>query len=270
MNNRHLGYGMNNNSDRNWLLLRGLTRESGHWGDFLIQLQQAFPHAQINTLDLPGSGIYYSQTSPDSIAEITQQLRQQAQQNGWLQPKTTLLTLSLGGMVAWEWMQQFPDDINSAVLMNSSLASVNPFYQRLRWQSYWKLARIVVQSDFYQRELAIVKLVSNSESQYVKIAAEWEQIQLMRPVSQKNALRQIIAAANYTPKLDKPTVPVLLLNGLGDRLVSPCCSLSISKRWTLPLISHPWAGHDLCIDDSKWVIEQLLQWQDQKVPINIR
>ena len=244
----------------NWLLVRGLTRESGHWGDFISQLQQAFPKAQINTLDLAGSGVYYSQTSPDSIAEITRQLRQHAVENGWLQSKITLLTLSLGGMVAWEWMQQYPDDINGAALMNSSLATVNPFYQRLRWQSYGKLAQIVWQSDCYQRELAIVKLVSNCESQHEKIAAEWGKIQRLRPVSRQNALLQIIAAAKYKPSLAKPIAPVLLLNGLGDRLVSPNCSESISKHWSLPLVSHPWAGHDLCNDDAKWVIEQLQQW----------
>lgn len=251
---------MDNKAGQNWLLLRGLTRESGHWGAFLTQLQQAFPQAQINCLDLPGSGVYYQQTSPASIPEITRQLRQQALENGWLEQKTTLLTLSLGGMVAWKWLQQYPDDINGAALMNSSLATVNPFYQRLRWQCYWKLTQIICQPDCYKRELAIVKLVSNLDSQHEKIASEWAKIQILRPVSRQNALLQIIAAANYSPKLDKPTPPVLLLNSLGDRLVSPSCSESISKRWSIPLISHPWAGHDLCIDDPKWIIAQLQQW----------
>ncbi len=241
----------------NFLLLRGLTREAGHWGDFLIQLQQAFPNAKINTLDLAGSGVFYQQASPCSIAEITQQLRQLAQQNGYLTQKVTLLTISLGGMVAWQWMQRYPEDIHNAVLINSSLATVNPFYQRLRWQSYAQLASIVCQSDYYQRELAIVKLTSNSPEQYEKIATEWEKIQRLQPVSRQNALRQIIAAARYAPSLNKPAVPVLLLNSLGDRLVSPRCSENISKRWQLPLLTHPWAGHDLCIDDAKWVLEQL-------------
>lgn len=187
-------------------------------------------------------------------------MRQQAQENGRLEQKITLLTLSLGGMVAWEWLQQYPDDINGAALMNSSLATINPFYQRMRWQCYWKLAQIVLQPANYQRELAIVKLVSNLESQHEKIASEWNQIQQLRPVSKKNGLRQIIAAAHYEPKLDKPIQPVLLLNGLGDRLVSPSCSENISRRYSIPLISHPWAGHDLCIDDSQWVIEQLQKW----------
>ena len=248
---------------QNWLLLRGLTRESGHWGDFLPQLQQAFPDAQIHCLDLPGSGVFYQHASPDSIPEITRQLRQQADENGWLEQKLTLLTLSLGGMVAWEWMQQYPDDINGAILMNSSLATVNPFYHRLRWQCYWKLAQIVCQPDCYKRELAIVKLISNLESRHEKIAFEWAKIQSLRPVSRENARRQISAAANYAPNQGKPVPPTLLLNGLGDRLVSPCCSQSISEYWSLPLISHLWAGHDLCIDDSQWVIKQLQEWISQ-------
>jgi pimeloyl-ACP methyl ester carboxylesterase len=245
---------------QHWLLLRGLTRESGHWGDFLPQMQQAFPQAQINCLDLPGSGIFYQQTSPNSIAEITHQLRQQAYEQGWLSQKISLLTLSLAGMVAWEWMQQYPDDIDGAVLMNSSLATLNPFYQRLRWQCYLKLAQIICQSDSDKRELAIVKLVSNLASQHEKVAREWLEIQQLRPMSQQNALRQLIAAAHYVPKLDKPLPPVLLLNGLGDRLVSPRCSENISKRYAIPLSSHPWAGHDLCIDDTNWVIAQLQAW----------
>lgn len=251
----------------NWILLRGLTRESGHWGNFLTQLQQAFPDTQINCLDLPGSGVFYQQSSPNSIPEIARQLRQHALENGWLQSKATLLTLSLGGMIAWEWMQQFPDDIDGAALMNCSLASVSPFYQRLRWQSYGKLAQIVCQSDIYQRELEIVKLVSNVAEQHEKIAAQWGKIQRLRPVSSKNALRQIISAAKYKPVSDKPAPPVLLLNGLRDRLVSPACSERISKRWAIPLVSHPWAGHDLSSDDGQWVVEQLRQWLMSTIPI---
>jgi pimeloyl-ACP methyl ester carboxylesterase len=244
----------------NWLLLRGLTRESGHWGDFLPQLRHACPQVRIQCLDLPGCGVLYQQTSPTTVAEITRFVRRQAFKSGHLQQKVTLLSLSLGGMVAWEWMQQFPDDIQSAVLMNSSLASVSPFYQRMRWQCYRQLLTIVCQHDRESRETAIVKLVSNLESAYKKVAAEWGKIQRLRPVSHNNALRQIIAAANYRPKPEKPRCPVLLLNSLGDRLVSPLCSEAISHRYGLALISHPWAGHDLCVDDPQWVIAQLQRW----------
>jgi pimeloyl-[acyl-carrier protein] methyl ester esterase len=255
-----------NNLGQNWILLRGLTREAAHWGSFETHLQQAFPDAQIHALDLPGTGIYYQQPSPDSIPEITRQIRQQAHENGWLQAKATLLSLSLGGMISWEWLQRYPAEINGAILINTSLATLNPFYHRLRWQNYFKLIQIAMQKEIYRRELAILKLVSNLEENYKTTAREWEQIQTHRPVSLQNAKRQTLAAANYRPALQQPIAPVLLLNSLGDRLVAPCCSTTISKRWSLPLVTHLWAGHDICIDDGAWVINRLLEWVNQERP----
>lgn len=46
-----------------WLLLRGLTREAGHWGDFPRQLQAALPEARILAIDLPGNGTLHRQAS---------------------------------------------------------------------------------------------------------------------------------------------------------------------------------------------------------------
>lgn len=240
-----------------WLLLRGLTRESAHWGDFVAKLQTAFPDSNIHCLDLLGSGEFYQQPSPCSIDEITKQLRLHALNKSWLNKKIRLLSISLGGMVAWQWMQTYPNDIQSAVLINSSLAGLNPFYQRLRWQCYGKLARIIAASDIEAQELAIIKLISNLDAKHESLALQWAEIQRLRPISKKNALRQLIAAARYHPTLSKPIPPVLLLAGLGDKLVSPDCSKTISQQYDLPLITHPWAGHDLCIDDGDWVIEQL-------------
>lgn len=242
---------------RDWLLLRGLTRESAHWGDFVAKLQTAFPDSNIHCLDLLGSGEFYQQPSPCSIDEITKQLRLHALNKRWLNKKIRLLSISLGGMVAWQWMQTYPNDIQSAVLINSSLAGLNPFYQRLRWQCYGKLARIIAASDIEAQELAIIKLISNLDAKHESLALQWAEIQRLRPISKKNALRQLIAAARYHPILSKPIPPVLLLAGLGDKLVSPDCSKTISQQYDLPLITHPWAGHDLCIDDGDWVIEQL-------------
>ncbi len=253
---------MKNNIGQNWILLRGLTREAAHWGGFLPQLQKAFPDAQTHTIDLPGAGIFYQQISPDSIQEITRQIRQHAYEKGYLQTKTNLLAMSLGGMVAWEWLQNYPDETNSAILINTSLKPLNPCYQRLRWQCYPKLANLIFKRDLYQRELAILKLVSNDKTHHETIARDWETIQRLRPISWQNAKRQIIAAANYRPPLNKPLVSVLLLNSLGDHLVAPVCSSTISQRWSLPLTMHPWAGHDICIDDSEWVIRQLKRWSE--------
>ncbi|MDD4914934.1 MAG: alpha/beta hydrolase [Methylococcales bacterium] len=251
---------MQNKPEQNWLLLRGLCRESGHWGDFIPQLQKAFPSARIHTLDLPGTGQFHQYTSPRRIEEIADFVRRQAEQQDLLQKPLTLLALSLGGMVGWEWLSRYPGELNAAILINTSQASLNAFHQRLRWQSYADLARILTQADVYRRELAILRLVSNRRDRDVEIAERWGRIQLRHPVSAENGLRQILAAAKYRPAANKPQAPVLLLNSLGDRLVSPACSQAIGNRWCLELQTHPWAGHDLCLDDGEWVTHCLQNW----------
>ncbi|MGZ4993510.1 MAG: alpha/beta fold hydrolase [Methylobacter sp.] len=265
---------------QNWILLRGLARESGHWGAFVPLLRSAFPDAQITTLDLPGTGCFYRETSPCTIKAITDSVRRDAVNKGVMQKPVTILALSLGAMIAWEWMRSYPEDICGATLINTSFADVSPFYQRLRWQNYRDFAALVTTRNVLKRESAILRLTSNSRNisrdgvyaasqsgtgaaQHKQIAQTWETIQNQRPISHKNSFRQILAAAAYRPGDIKPKQAVLLLNGLGDRLVSPACSEAIQKKWDLELRRHLWAGHDLSLDDGAWVVAQLKDWLDQ-------
>jgi pimeloyl-ACP methyl ester carboxylesterase len=245
----------------NWILLRGLGREAAHWGAFLDELQQTFPQATIHTLDLPGSGRLHRQTSPSQIEKLVDCARQQAESEGLLNQPAILLGLSLGGMVAWQWLFQYPQDVTAAVLINSSFASLNRFYQRLRWQSYSKLAGIITAQSDAERERRILALVSNQDEQARGVLTrQWTAIRQQRPMSASNEINQILAAARFKPKPEKPEQPVLLLNSLGDRLVSPDCSATISRHYHLPLLTHPSAGHDLPNDASEWVTQQLRIW----------
>ena len=114
--------------------------------------------------------------------------------------------------------------------------------------------------DLHKRESQILQLVRNLRDQNEQITQAWEKIQNERPISLKNSLRQIIAAATYQPGNIKPEQPILLLNGQGDRLVVPACSEAIHKKWNLELRCHDWAGHDLTLDDGAWVALQLKDW----------
>jgi pimeloyl-ACP methyl ester carboxylesterase len=251
---------MNKALGQNWILLRGLAREAAHWGDFVSVLQAAFPDAQITLLDLPGMGCFHQQASPHSIKAITDYVRCYALDRGYMQRPATLLSLSLGAMVAWEWMKSYPDDICAAALMNTSFADVSPFYQRLRWQRYKDFAKLIMARDMRTREIGILQLVSNRRNQDEPISKTWTQIQNERPISLTNSFHQLKAAASYRPGYIKPKQPILLLNGQGDRLVSPACSEAIHKKWQLELRCHPWAGHDLTLDDGAWVASQLKKW----------
>ena len=251
---------MNNNPGKNWLLLRGLARESAHWGSFLQTLKTTFPDAKITTLDLPGTGNFHQEDSPYTIKAISDATRQQALNKGLLQQPITLLAVSLGAMVAWEWMHNYPDDICSASLINTSFANLSPFYHRLRWQSYLKFSALISKSNILEREKSILQLVSNRRDQDNQISLEWAQIQNQRPINLQNFFRQITAAASYRPNYSKPKQPILLINAMGDRLVNPVCSEKIQEKYQLKISRHPWGGHDLTLDDPEWIALQLKEW----------
>ncbi len=251
---------MNSELGQNWILLRGLARESAHWGDFIPLLQMTFPDSNVTMLDLPGTGRFHKEVSPRTIKAITYAVRRHALDKGCLQQPVTILAISLGAMVAWEWMRNYPDDICGASLINTSFADLSPFYHRLRWQSYGKFAALLMKCNVRNRESAVLQLISNRRDQDEQISLAWEKIQEQRPISLKNSFRQIIAAASYRPGNIKPVQPLLLINGKGDRLVAPICSETIRKKWNLELCCHPWGGHDLTLDDGAWVALQLKNW----------
>lgn len=247
-------------SAHHYILLRGLTRESAHWGDFVPQLKTAFPNAKPTLLDLPGAGSYFRAASPFTIRGILEMVRAQAAEQGALREPATLIAVSLGGMVAWEWMLSHPEEIAGAVLINTSLGGLSPFYRRLRWQCYGKLFAAAGNRNVEAREPALLELLSNRKDTFPQTAATWIEIQKARPVSAKNAARQLLAAALYRPEDIKPGPPILLLNSLGDKLVSPDCSEAIAQKWRLELHTHPWGGHDLTVDDSEWVVTAITDW----------
>jgi pimeloyl-ACP methyl ester carboxylesterase len=251
---------MNSELGQNWILLRGLARESAHWGDFITLLQATFPDANVTLLDLPGTGRFHKEASPRTIKAIFETVRGQALEKGCLQNPVTILAISLGAMVAWEWMRNFPDDVCGASLINTSFAGLSPFYQRLRWQSYGKFAALMMKRNIRDRETAVLHLVSNRRDQDEQTSEAWEKIQKQRPISFNNSLRQIIAAASYRPGDIRPESPILLINGKGDKLVAPVCSEAIHLKWNLQLCRHPWGGHDLTLDDGAWVATQLKEW----------
>ena len=251
---------MNNDLGKNWILLRGLARESAHWGEFVALLQATFPDASLTLLDLPGTGCFYREVSPHSIMAITETVRRHAFEKGCLQQPATILAISLGAMVAWEWMRNYPADICGASLINTSFAGLSPFYHRLRWQSYGKFAALQMKRNVRDRETAVLQLVCNRRDQDERISLAWEKIQRQRPISPKNSLRQMLAAASFCPDDTKPGTPILLLSSKGDRLVAPICSETIHRKWNLELRRHPWGGHDLPLDDGAWVTLQLQNW----------
>ena len=89
-------------SEHTWVLLRGLTRESAHWGDFPARLQRALlvqqPGARLELLDLPGNGDKHRQSSPTHVDAMMENCRAELARRG-PPPPYQVLAMSLGGMV---------------------------------------------------------------------------------------------------------------------------------------------------------------------------
>ncbi|MDO9234405.1 MAG: alpha/beta hydrolase, partial [Aquabacterium sp.] len=58
-----------------WIFLRGLTRESRHWGHFIEQFQHALPGCQLIALDLPGNGQLNQERSPVRVQDMVTHCR---------------------------------------------------------------------------------------------------------------------------------------------------------------------------------------------------
>lgn len=245
-----------------WIFLRGLTRESRHWGSFVGQFEQAFPHDLVVPLDMMGNGRLNQQNSPRRVAEMVADCRAQLVQRQ-LAPPYQVLAMSLGAMVSVAWAQACPPEVAAQVLINTSMRPFNPFYQRLKPANYATLLRLVWPGATPEDiERAILRLTS--QRGHTSVLPAWVALRRANPVSRHNALNQLLAAARFSAPVATAVTPTLLLASAGDQLVSVKCSQALAAAWQCPLQMHPWAGHDLPLDDPPWVIARVQAWLSHK------
>lgn len=240
-----------------FLLIRGLVREQRHWGDFIAVLQQNFPQTEMITLDILGNGRLYQQTSPRSIAGMTDALRVQLSSLA-VQPPLNLIGISMGGMIAIDWMLRYPNEIANGVLINTSISNYAPFYQRLRWQNYARFLKMLWQTPM-QREQTGLALTANLQGNNAQVLANWQRWQQECPVSLKSAFNQLLASATFKAH-QKPVQPLFILTSTADRLVNCQCSIKLHTAWQADFAQHSNAGHDLPLDDPWWVSRMIKDW----------
>lgn len=243
-----------------WVFLRGLTRESRHWGRFRIYFEEHVPDSKLSCLDLPGVGERNNELCPARISEIADQLRGRVAP---LEPgqKRYLFAISLGAMVGMDWISRFQDQFSGAVIINSSAGNLSPSWQRVKPMNLSFLFRAFFMRDIAKRERRIlsgmVNLVKGEE--FERIAQEWIDIAKTKPVKRRTALRQIRAAKQFAAPRIKD-FPILVLTSKADRLVSWKCSKALASYLEGTFVRHETAGHDLPIDDPKWITDQVLSW----------
>jgi len=247
-----------------WVLIRGLTREARHWGDFADQLARALPGSSLETtrvlaLDLPGNGAFHKEASPTTVTAMADFARAQLLARG-VPPPYRIVAMSLGGMVAADWALRHPHEVGGLVLVNTSMRPLGSVTERLRPGNWLPLAMVAVRwSDAPYAERTIHRLTCNRATQEDADIAAWTHIRKDAPVSAANAWRQLKAAAAFTMTAPPPC-PTLVLSSAADHLVHPRCSARLALAWQATHHIHPWAGHDLPHDDADWVCRRIAGW----------
>lgn len=254
-------------SGRRWVLLRGLVREQRHWQDFPEKLQQYFPDDEIVMHDFSGNGKRYREKSATSISGMVDDVRY-ALSTEAIETPVTIIALSLGGMVAAEWMSQYPDECAGAVLISTSMKGLNPIHQRLLPAVYPTIIRsLLIPESRETKEGRILKLVSNiavrDSVRREELISDWVAYAREYPVSSMNGLRQLLAAARFQAPEQAPEMPVLVLRSLADHMVSPECSATLAKHWRATLETHQISGHDIPLDDADWVCRKISAWSGE-------
>jgi len=239
---------------RQWVLLRGLAREQGHWGEFKTRLEAADPASEVLTPDLPGCGIYHRLSCPHKISGLAEFVHSHLKN-----PKPAeryLVAISLGGMIASELLRLYPHSFDGLVVINTSFKNLSPVHHRLQMKAMWHLLRAATAGSELDREKAVLEMVSNRPDKN-DVAREWAALAKEHPVSAANFVKQLIAAMRYELPEEKPQIPVLVLTSDGDRMVNSECSKKLAQTWGTLLEVHPSAGHELCLDDPEWVVQRL-------------
>lgn len=237
-----------------WVLLRGLVRESRHWGAFVAVLEHRLPQARLIAIDLPGNGALHQQRSPSSIDDMVEASRGSLRTQG-LGPPYHLCAVSMGALVAVQWAHRYPHEVAGQVLINTSMRPFSPAYQRLQIRHWPMVLRLALGVPPVRWEATVLRMTTALP--HPEVLAQWVRWHMACPVTRLNALRQLLAAARFTAPASAPKVPTLLLASSQDQLVSVRCSQALAQAWQLPLQQHPSAGHDLTLDDPHWVAEAI-------------
>lgn len=242
-----------------YLMLRGLAREQRHWGSFPALLTERSGAGAV-TIDMPGFGTEVARPSPRTIGEITDDVRARFRaEHGTAGGPWAILGISLGGMVALDWLARHPTDFAHGVVVNTS-STLSPLLSRFQPTNYPQIVRALVSPSTVAQERAILSFVVNrADLDKEALAREWARFADERTPRTSSVLRQLWAAsrAQLPAHIARP---VLVVASRADRLVSVRCSEVIAERLRAPLALHDWGGHDLSVDDPAWLCDEVVRF----------
>jgi pimeloyl-ACP methyl ester carboxylesterase len=243
-----------------YVLIRGLVRGNGHWGDFPKVLTKIDQGCLIEFFELPGNGTRNGELTPTDSKALIADFRRRSEfcKQG---QSFTVCGVSLGGMLALKWLELFPQDIRKTVVINSSLTALSPFYDRLYFKNYFMILKILASQDLEKKEKLILQLTSNQTNMNLELEQSLIEFSKRYPVNKSNFFRQLILAQRIQVP-QKLKQPIYVIQSVRDRLVSSRCSTQLAHYLNAKLISHATAGHDLPLDEPAWLADFLKSIED--------
>ena len=210
-------------------------------------------------------------SAPWSVAGIVEDLR-----GRWLELRAeqppdradepwAILAISLGGMVAMEWMHRHPDDFERGVVIVSSAANLSPPWRRLLPSCTPNYLRALFARDFPARERRVLAIITNDSERLGELVALNVELAEATPIPIPVANKQLLAATLWGAPSRLP-VPVLFLGSDADHMVHPDCTPKLAARFGMPHRMHTWAGHEIPHDDPDWVAQQVADWIETADP----
>ena len=248
------------------ILLRGLIRSRFHWDQFPQQLQQAFPQHRILMPELAGNGERFQENTPSSIHAMMLDVRQQValdqSQQAQIQktpaakikPPTIIIAVSMGAMMATEWATHYPKEVQQLHLINTSAGRFSLPWQRMQTRAFFSLLPSIANQQRLEKKIIDWTINVQKDAQLTQL---WQDFSQQHPLSLRNAVTQLLAASRYRGQPHAPIDHCYFYHSQGDRLVNPNCTAAIAQHWNKPLERHGFAGHDLSMDDSPWLIDKL-------------
>jgi len=255
------------NKPKRIFLIIGLTKESAHWDDSFVQkLKDLYQTDEVIALDLPGAGKYLDLASPLTMKGIVSMTRDHYQEYFAESERyeNLLVAISLGGMVATEWLKSYPLDFSKFVIINSSFKGLSPVYKRVQPKAILEFFKIFGTVDNGKREDLVIKLCGNNSKNYEAIHKKWTRIANERPMAKLNMVRQTIAGARFNPDY-KPEIPTLIIAARHDRLAHHSCSENLQKVWNgdFHMIEEVHIGHGVHIDAPIELAQIIYEWSEK-------
>lgn len=245
----------------NLLFLRGLIRDQRCWGDFPEKLNHHAPHIKHYFLDLPGVGTENGRSCPTTITairiDLAKRFHEMIAQGKLPSGPWTLLGMSMGGMIAMDWVDTEPDLFENLILINSPKVQARILPRLLqvligmRPETSERILLQISSNRFMKQDFRIRELLAHQ--------IKWRK---ERPVSRLTFIRQILAASSYRLPQARPKSKTMVFSSEGDRLVSRKSSQLLAEHLAAKRITHPWAGHDLPLDDPDWLARKTTEWME--------